>query len=199
MFIFAYEEMMSVVNTNGFFDAHLEQFGVDENTPLKSYKDVLKFIDQAGNDTAEYDLSPEGANKINSFVTIQHDVYYFSVPFNTTDPLPLTNFYLPKVTTNPFNLIPALLMCFGTSGNHDGIQMDGSWRENDSLVSTVSATYPFDEPHVDYDKNNIQKGVWNVMPVQTGDHFTPMGLFADKDQTREFFKNLAETISSLKD
>ena len=43
--------------------------------------------------------------------------------------------------------------------------------------------------------------MWNVMPVSTGDHGTPIGLFADKDNTHKFYiehLSILEKIESKK-
>jgi hypothetical protein len=74
---------------------------------------------------------------------------------------------------------------------------DESWLPNDGLVNVTSALYPEGNPHKWYEGEKAEKGIWNVMPVQKGDHGTAIGLFADKKQTREFYDNLIKTLSSL--
>ena len=65
------------------------------------------------------------------------------------------------------------------------------------MVNTESAKHPKNEPYKDFDAADIQPGVWNVMPVQQGDHGTAIGLFADKDKTHEFYLGLCEMLTEL--
>ena len=75
---------------------------------------------------------------------------------------------------------------------------DDEWRPNDLLCNTVSETYPFGEAHTDFDgKGTPETGVWNVMPVQQGDHGTAIGLFADKEKTRVFYLETALMLRRL--
>ena len=80
-----------------------------------------------------------------------------------------------------------------------GTVYDGEWLANDALVNTESAKYPLDEPHKDYDNENVDTGVWNVMPVERGDHGTAIGLFADADETHGFYIELCEMLNALPD
>ena len=41
------------------------------------------------------------------------------------------------------------------------------------------------------------KGVWNVMPVQEGDHGAAVGLFADEAKTKGFYIELCEMLNAL--
>ena len=68
---------------------------------------------------------------------------------------------------------------------------------NDGLVGARSALYPDDEPHRDFDRTDIQPGIWNVMPLRSGDHGTPIGLFADVDPTHDFYHVLIDILTSV--
>jgi hypothetical protein len=80
-----------------------------------------------------------------------------------------------------------------------GFVYDRLWLANDALVNTESAKYPLDEPYTDFDAENIEKGVWNVMPVREGDHGTAIGLFADKEETHAFYLEMCEMLNALPD
>ena len=57
--------------------------------------------------------------------------------------------------------------------------------------------YPETEPYSFYEGNgNFKKGEWNVMPLKTGDHGTPIGLFADKEATRRLYDNMVYILSA---
>ena len=75
---------------------------------------------------------------------------------------------------------------------------DENWLPTDGLVNTISGENPIDEPAKDFD-GNIESGVWNVMPHFRGDHGTPIGLMADKNETHKFYDNLTEMLISLED
>ena len=65
---------------------------------------------------------------------------------------------------------------------------------NDGLVQIPSALHPNDEPYTEFDRRFIRPGVWQVMPVQTGDHGTPIGLFADTEKTHKFYLDILEIL-----
>ena len=63
----------------------------------------------------------------------------------------------------------------------------------DGLVNVSAATNPPDEPFVSFNEN-FSKGIWNVMPVQAGDHGTPVGLFVKKKYMHNFYDNLTSLL-----
>lgn len=171
-------------------DFKLEQFGLT-NTPGKKdagpKKEAKKrFIDS--NDNIIYDLSPEGIKKINDRIEIVPDIYYFSYSFNAMeysekkqrDVIKNTHFIGLRYSAY-------LLMKYShKNGIFTGNGQDG-------LVNVSAAGSPPDEPDVPF-YENFKKGVWNVMPVQTGDHGTPIGLFVSKKYTHNFYDNLTDLL-----
>ena len=184
-------------------DFHMEQYGLsevpgsNESEPLfKALKNVL----DNDEDTCKHDLTPEGARKLNEKLDISEDVYYFSYPFSTTKPVDALGIEIPRLGTNPIIALTAVLMGVMMFKDPDtGFVYDKSWLANDALVNTESAKYPLDEPHVDFDEDSIEKGVWNVMPVRVGDHGAAIGLFADETETHEFYLEMCEMLNSLPD
>lgn len=164
-----------------FADFHLEQFGVtkvpgeEESEPFKqAITDFYKT-----KDCISYDMYPSGSKELNSRIKILPSVYYFSYPFNAVDPKTNkavhTNFPLMKAT--------ASLML------HDRKRQGKPPLANDGLVDVESARHPSTEPFTEYNPNGgLETGVWNVMPVTLGDHGTPIGLMADKEQTHAFYR-----------
>ncbi len=75
---------------------------------------------------------------------------------------------------------------------------DDNWRSNDALINTMSATYPFDEAHKDFDET-FEKGIWNVMPVREGDHGSAIGLFADEETVQSYYLELSDMLCNLPD
>ncbi len=180
-------------------DFHLEQFGLTDvpgGEKADGFFKSLKLVLDNRDDSCQYDLTPEGSEKLNSRLSICKDIYYFSYPFSTTHEV--GGVQLPDIRTNPVIYLTALIM--GTVKFKDpvsGIMYDGAWLANDALVNTESAKHPLDEPHKDFDADNIEKGVWNVMPVEKGDHGTAIGLFADADETHAFYIELCEMLITL--
>lgn len=186
---------------NGYFDFHLEQFGLT-NVPgqkptTASRLMALYKVMHAEYDNVAYDLSPDGCKVMNDRIDISDDVYYFSYAFNTTEQIP----YIHNQIAIPSTLVIlrpfAYMMGMYFHNIVSDIPIDKTWLPNDGLVSVASAKYPFDEPHKDYDPDSIEQGVWNVMPLSTGDHGNAIGIGVSEEQTMEFYNGIIGMIESL--
>lgn len=181
-------------------DFHLEQFGLSavpgtiQKAPF--YKSVKNFLNS--DDCVQSGLSIADCGELNDLIETNPDVYYFSLAYDCTQ-------VNKKGKTVPKNYDLFLLAIFSSwmidlgefTDEDSGIKVDESWLPNDGLVNVVSARYPFDEAHKDYDPQNVEKGMWNVLPVRTGDHGTPIGLFADNNETRELYKELFDMLIAI--
>ena len=184
-------------------DFHLEQFGLSDTPGKKDADKYLKSVRgflNSSEDTCETDLLPESILEFNKTVKAVDGVYYFSYPFDSTKKNSLTGLILPIAKSNP--VILPLGLCISLqkqfTNEKTGQVYDDEWRPNDLLCNTVSETYPFGEAHTDFDgKGTPETGVWNVMPVQQGDHGTAIGLFADKEKTRVFYLETALMLRRL--
>ena len=200
---FLYAGVMGRSFFNGrLVDFHLEQFGLTDvfnGEKADGLIESLIRVEQNLDDTCIYDLTPEGTAKLNKECTINNDIYYFSYPFTTTNNVGFLNAEIPDIKTNPVIYLTALVMGITPefTDPYTGIVYDESWHANDALVNTESAKYPVDEPHKDYDEENVEKGIWNVMPVQQGDHGAAIGLFSDEKQIKTFYLNLCEMLCKL--
>ncbi len=176
-------------------DSHLEQFGLTNTPGLKDAlpaSKAIKFFKQT-TDSIAYDLSQKGANAINDSVRIAPNVYYFTIPFNAVtysqkrnkQIVSDSNFFLLHVTSN--------LMLNNARKNSDNLDYG-----NDGLVDVSSACCPTNEPGEKYVHGEIpRKGVWNMMPVRKGDHGTPIGLFANRQETRNFYLEITALLKSI--
>lgn len=173
-------------------DFHLEQFGLTNTPGKKDASPVFEVMEnyRHTNDHIAFDLSPEGSAIINERVKIVPDIYYFSFPFNDVkydekqhrQKAENTNFFLMKITSS----LMVNNSDRSTLATHYG---------NDGLVDLLSACRPPEEPYRVYVKDEpAQRGVWNIMPVHTGDHGTPIGLFADKEQTHKFYFEITDLL-----
>lgn len=186
---------------SGIYDFRLDQFGLGKidggyNEIVKSVSSVLS----PGIDHAGYDLSPDGAAQVNEKIEMVDDVYYFSYAYCTTKQAKLLGVQVPQSSTLAILYPMALAMGAYTGTTANGIEIDQSWQPNDGLVSVVSASYPSDEPHVDFvgEVQDAQKGIWNFMGTYEGDHGTVIGLNADTQKTHDFYMTLFSSIDSLK-
>ena len=184
----------------GMVDFHLEQFGLTDvpgGEKADNFFTALSRVLANKKDSCQYDLTPEGSSEINKMLDINEGVYYFSYPFSTTKRLPGTEIEIPSISTNPVIFLTAAVMgVIQFTDPVTGTVYDEKWLANDALVNTESARYPFDEPHKTFD-GTYEKGIWNVMPVQEGDHGAAIGLFADKDKTQNFYLELCEMLNAL--
>ncbi|MBQ4604794.1 MAG: hypothetical protein IJB16_09345 [Clostridia bacterium] len=200
---FLYAGIMGRSFFNGrLVDFHLEQFGLTDvfnGEKADGLIEALIRVQENLDDTCIYDLTPEGTAKLNKECNINKDIYYFSYPFSTTSDVSFINIEIPDIKTNPVIYLTALIMGIMPefTDPYTGIVYDESWHANDALVNTESAKHPVDEPHMDYDANNVEKGIWNVMPVQKGDHGAAIGLFSDEEQVKSFYLNLCEMLCEL--
>ena len=172
-----------------FADFHLEQFGLTDSPDNKSnasFVEVMKKLFNT-NDCIAYDMYAQGSKELNEKIHISPSVYYFSYPFNAVD----------EIKKKPVNTDFILMKATSSLMLHDCKKNGKPIVGNDGLVDVESAKHPSTEPFKDFDKNDIRAGMWNVMPVSTGDHGTPIGLFADKEKTHSFYKNHLLLLSDI--
>ncbi len=179
----------------GLIDVHLEQMGVNTTEEIK---DTKKFVPVMKDlflckESIDYDMTDKGTEELNGFINIVPSVYYFSYPYNLVGK-DKNGKPIPQYTKNPLLQATAKLM----------IKTDKALNKvtvgNDGLIDVVSAMYPENEPHKSYVPNEpLEAGVWNAMPVGKGDHGTPIGLFADKDETHKFYDNMIALLNKTED
>ncbi|MBQ2842051.1 MAG: helix-turn-helix domain-containing protein [Clostridia bacterium] len=185
------------------YDFKLDHFGITDSNA----ESAIDKITAAGNDHAAYDLSPDGAAKLNETIQTVEDVYYFSYSYSTTKEGTLLRGHVPNSSTMPILYPFALAMGSYKGTTEGGVAIDETWQENDGLVSVVSARYPFGEEYVDFsvediefvegNEKEIQKGIWNVAETKDGDHGKVIGLGNEADDTQDFFVELFELIDRL--
>lgn len=185
-----------------FWDMQLEQFGLtdypDDGFEGEFNQEIIDKI-LASEDTAYYDLTLKGAAELNEKTKMLDNVYYFSYSTECVFEGPITGRYYPEITMNPlFVLTTSPDICTYDRDELFGIPVDESWRLNDGVVSTKSAMYPEGEPHKDFDGKNIEKGIWNVMPVmESTDHTDFMGMFYSPFKIRKFYSEMCSLVCSV--
>lgn len=180
-------------------DFHLEQHGVSDipGDPNGKADPLLIAVPKfcKSRDNVQSGLSIKDCTAFNESIKISKNVYYFSVAYDCTEKSEI-GLYYPK--HYDFFILPIfssmMLFLSNFTDEESGEVIDESWMPNDGLVNVKSALYPFTDAHKDYDADNVEKGVWNVLPVRKGDHGTPIGLFANKEETRTFLVEFLDTI-----
>jgi triacylglycerol lipase len=147
-------------------------------------------------DTAYYDLGLAGAREVNALTRdLCPDTYLFSYPVSGTDGS-------GKPTDDMTALYRPLGMLIGNfTSPENGI--DDAWRPNDCLVNTISATYPFGEPHeavadpTTLTPANLKPAAWYVMPTTRGDHGSVIGLGRELEETAAFYSEMIARVDGL--
>lgn len=169
-------------------DLGLTQWGLKQR-PDETYIDYVKRVENSNlwktKDNGFYDLTTEGAQELNNHTSLNPNIVYKTYTGESSDPdkngihhrnSHMNIKYLP--TTNVIGKLD-----------------DKAWRENDGLVSVVSAQHPSNQKYVDA-TDQIQKGIWQVTPVQHDwDHGDFVGTQKDEngisiEQFQGFWDNL---------
>lgn len=200
--LYLYAAVMGRSPINGYVDFHLEQFGLTyipgEPTTVNHVYKAIRTIMQQKYDNVAYDLSCEGAKTLNDRLGLDDNVYYFSYAFRTTVDDPLTGKAQVALPSTLAILRPFSEMMGIYKQNPDApYTIDETWTPNDGLVNVVAAQYPFDDPHVDYNAEDIRPGIWNVMPLSTGDHGNAIGIGVTEEALLDYYMGMINMIESL--
>ncbi|WP_321388889.1 hypothetical protein [uncultured Enterococcus sp.] len=179
------------------YDFKLDQWGLKQ-FPGEANKNYLKRVFSskvwnANEDIVLYDLTTEGATKLNEQTSLSSDVYYFSYSGNATYKGAFSSNYYPLVTVFPLYSIPAAYI--GATGGKE-------WRQNDGLVPVISALYPFGQPYKAAD-GNPTAGMWYVEPtIQGWEHMDFVGQDYTqapflKKSVKQFYQNIVVRNRSL--
>ena len=183
-----------------FYPFYLQQFGIARGAGPAGFIQNFAGFDQT-TDSAQYDLSVDGAQEVNRGIRCQPDIYYFSYAADVTRenkagervPLTRTNLLIAECSLRMGQKRDPVT----TPG---GITLDDGWLPNDGLVNTISALYPFREPHQVYSEKTIRPGIWQVMPVIAGwDHLDFCGGMrpGGTKGVKEFYHGLAQMLGAL--
>ncbi|MBL0387772.1 lipase [Tumebacillus sp. ITR2] len=183
------------------YDFKLDQFGLKRQPgeSFSSYSDRVynSPIWTSTHDTAQWDLSPDGAKELNSWVKAQPDVYYFSWSTDDTFYNLLTGHQDPWADMN-LPLQPLSFFLGSYTRNQTGHVVTGSsWWKNDGVVNTISMNGPklgSTDSIVTYN-GTPQIGKWNSMGTLPYDHLQAVGVGIY--DMRDWYRNLATQLGSL--
>ncbi len=147
-------------------------------------------------DTAGWDMHLDRAKDLNARMGALPGTYYFSVPCSFTCRQP-DGTWIPRRGMEPLFAARSRQIGAYAGRTAGGMEVDGSWRENDGLVNTVSATAPSGAPSVPLDRDRIEAGTWNVFPTVEGDHMFLQGGLLRRHDVRGFYLDLLGMISGL--
>lgn len=179
------------------WDPMLDQFGYTDcpetGVDGQFSKELIESMITA-KDSAYYDLSLQGASEINEKIKLIDDVYYYSYHSECVFEGPLSGKLYPEPTLNPIFIPVAVKICNYEDTEIAGYEIGDEWRLNDGIVSVASSKYPIGDPYTDYDSDNVQTGIWNVMPINNSmDHTDFMGVFCDPIKIRKFYLGVCDT------
>lgn len=148
-------------------------------------------------DNAAFDMYIDNALELNKKIATLENAYYFSIPCSATTRN--NDGTWSPVESKMESLFVSSSKAIGafTGVTEGGYKIDESWRENDGLVNTISATAPFGAPSTDYVKGNVQQGVWNVMPTYDGDHMSLQGGMTKPNDVKGLYVEHLSMINSL--
>lgn len=181
-------------------DFQLDQFGitVKEGEKAEEFlcRAIKEMLETYNNDSAFYDLSPDGAKELNDRSEIVDGVYYYSYSFRTTEDNGEGKQVADKETFALLGPFSAMMGSYDTNRITD-YPIDESWLPNDGMVNTVSEGAPFDEPSCDFNYgDDAQSGIWNKLPVIQGDHGFAAGLMSDKTEVLDRYTAMLDQINS---
>lgn len=205
--IFAVVTLAAPTNGTTAYDLYEDpDFDISQfNIPLK-YRMLAKMMSmgtrmktdgRSPQDYASYDMAIDHAAALNQTIRTLPDTYYFSVACTSTVWQEDGTAYPEEKITEGMFMRSSILMGKYKGKTAGGMEINERWRQNDGLVNTVSARAPFGAPQKAFDEQNIEKGIWNILPDHHGDHASLQGGFTVKHDPYPFYVSLMKTISSL--
>ena len=147
-------------------------------------------------DYAGFDMHIDNALAMNRRITTLPHVYYFSVPCSFTRPQK-DGTHKPRKGMEPLFVMRSCQIGAYAGKTAGGVNLDVSWRENDGLVNTVSATAPSGAPSKHLDERDITPGMWNIFPAVNGDHMWLQGGLMHKHDILDFYLKMLRMIDQL--
>ena len=148
-------------------------------------------------DSASYDMYIDNAVELNKTILTLEDAYYFSFPCSATEQKEDGTYAPVEKKMESLFIASSKAMGAYTGVTAGGYAVGEEWWQNDGLVNTLSATAPFGAPAKAFDANNIEKGMWNIMPTYDGDHMSLQGGMTVPNEVKDFYAEHLSMINSL--
>lgn len=148
-------------------------------------------------DWASYDMLIDSAQALNARIQTLPHVYYLSVACDTTVPGDDGARVPDLALADPLFVREGTLIGCYSGKTAAGCVVDDAWHANDGLVNTISARAPFGAPQQPFNKDNVQRGIWNVMDDMHVDHGFFVGGFMHKSDPHAFYLDLLDLLQTL--
>ncbi len=148
-------------------------------------------------DYAAFDMHIDNALALNEKITTFPGTYYFAVPCSATLPSGGGGQDPIRRIMEPMFRKTSIQMGHYTGTTAGGVLVGTAWQENDGLVNTVSAMAPLNARSAVYDPEHVEPGVWQIMPVYSGDHMSLQGGMMKRNNIRPFYRELLKMVNSL--
>ncbi len=198
-----------VVGTD-FYDFDLQQWGFKRENG-ESWVDYYRRMQEhpawETKNISAWDLSLEGARKLNTILKADPNIYYFSFVTSATILDSTLGRYIPDENINFILRGKARSMGTKTAYWADGTATDSTWYENDGVVNTISQYGPTTglkgpDLIVEYTPNEVLiPGRWYTFGPYRMDHWYILGHFILDDKKSnpifELFENHCKLLWSL--
>ncbi len=186
------------------YNFKLEQYGLAQG-PSENFQDFINrtkgaaFWKLENHDSAQWDLGPDGAKELNSWVKTSPNVYYYSIANHATEqgsfccndtdrviaPFQSSAYqyarndmiFFLKNTAGEW-VVPSILqegMGSYTQTDPSRVLIDSNWFVNDGVVNYISMKSPKSQPVRTYNGTSV-KGYWNHLGYYNNyDHFDVIG------------------------
>lgn len=168
---------LGVASDSLLYDFKLDQWGLrrEPGESFSSYSSRVwnSSIWKSSHDISAWDLSPDGARELNSWVRARPGVYYFSWSTEATFQEFFTGYEVPEITMNPLFTVNGFFMGAYTRNEPGHVTINSSWWKNDGVVNTNSMDGPtLNSTDVVVNYNGTpQVGKWNHMGLrESWDH-----------------------------
>lgn len=195
----------------GVYDKPVYDFKLDQwNLKMDSNESYMSYVERVFDsniwldtkDISTWDLSPDGAKELNSWVEAQPNIYYFSWSTEETRKGIITENHHPEIGMSPMLIPFSIHMGRYTQDVDEKVLIDKKWFQNDGVVNTIS----MDGPKIDSKdeivecnkySEDIPKGTWNHMGIlDSVDHVQIVGIGTILKKG-EWYKKYAQFLGSL--
>ncbi|WP_292932398.1 hypothetical protein [Noviherbaspirillum sp.] len=219
-------EVAGLGGSSALYGFDLEQYGLAQG-PSESLGDFIDrtkgapFWSLSNHDAAQWDLGPDGAKQLNSWVKTSPNVYYFSVGSKATEqgsfccngtdrliaPFQSSSYqyarddmiFFTKNTAGEW-VVPSLFtrgMGSYTQTDPSRVLIDSSWFPNDGVVNTISMRGPKGQNLRNFDGTPV-RGAWNYLGYYNQyDHFDVIGWLRSTSEVYPIYHYLTSILYGL--
>lgn len=171
----------------------------NEDRAKLSISNIVNFYN--ANDNCGYDMTIDGAKKLNEKIKVVPTAYYYSYTAIATEENLVG---MQKLSTPSLFSFSSLILSASEGKTIDGVEMTKEWAISDGIVPYASAKCPMKD--IDTAKNyseaiaageEIQPGRWYMMdPLMDFQHASYMGTVGWPVSVEDFYVNFINTVNS---